>query len=768
MTTSIDTLIANAESRATTTRNWAFDAINEARSIVQDAIIGKAAELTTLPILTPIDIGKASAAPEQPTFAPVEMIQTADPDAPQSLEDIKDIDTGDKPTTKAKYEGYKAPSTVAHMEPFVDLSQPVKTDFIFPDPPPELLNPRFFAPKLTDLPAPKMGGYNIPHFSASNPVFDAHNLPPDVAVNIQPFNGTAPPTGTFTQPGSAPDFTAPSLDTNLPLDTTIAPTGLSGELSGAYSGAATSMISAVGGYVDAELTKINPEYHSQMAAIETQLTKYLQGGTGLKPEVEDQIYTRARAKNDAESRRVIAAAYADTAARGFTMPTGALFSAAQQARQAGADNNAAGAREIVVMQAEMEQKNLQFAVTTSVSLRKMAIDAVLGYMQTLGTINGQAVDMAKSVVSALVEAYNIQVRNYGQKIEGFKAQLSVYGAQVQAALAPLEGYKSEVQAYSAELQTDVTKANVFQAQVGAYDSSVKAAMAPVEIYKANISGVQAAIGAEKNKSDLFASQVGAFEAETKANLMPVTVYQAEVEGYKAGIGAQSTQVALYKAEVEGQQALAQMYQVQVGAITSQISLEKLKIDIFESQVRAFGAQVQAKDSEYKAYMAEISGEEAKIKAYQAQVQEFQAEAQVWKTKLDGQIAIQESTAKHNEAISSQYKAYVSTLQALIQARSAKAQAEHDVHKVQSTDYQARISHVVAEFNQLAAFARAQSEIDLTNQQKQMETLLEQTRNLRTYEQAMGGMLAAGLSPAAQMAGAALSGMNTLVSQAIQE
>ena len=53
---------------------------------------------------------------------------------------------------------------------------------------------------------------------------------------------------------------------------------------------------------------------SQMAAIEAQLTRYLNGGTGLDPLVEEAIYNRGRARNDFEAKRVQDAALREAAA----------------------------------------------------------------------------------------------------------------------------------------------------------------------------------------------------------------------------------------------------------------------------------------------------------------------------------------------------------------------------------------------------------------------------------------------------------------------
>ena len=120
--------------------------------------------------------------------------------------------------------------------------------------------------------------------------------------------------------------------------------------------------------------------------------------------------------------------------------------ASQQARQNGADNNAAAAREIVAMQAEMEQKNLQFAVTTSAGLRTAMINATLGYMQSIVTLDGQASEYARSMVNALIETYTATVRTYSARLEGYRTDAQVFQSLIQAALAGIEVYKAEIQA----------------------------------------------------------------------------------------------------------------------------------------------------------------------------------------------------------------------------------------------------------------------------------------------------------------------------------
>jgi hypothetical protein len=209
----------------------------------------------------------------------------------------------------------------------------ITTDFAFPDLPAELVNPVIAAPTLPD--------------------------------RIEP---------------TAPTIALPSFDGVAPTGDMTPPEDLAGQMVAAYNDVRPAMVAAIGSHVDAWLTRHNPQFFTQLQRIEDQLATYLAGGTGLSSDVEDAIYERAKDKEIAEARRTSRQAYANAAARGFTIPDGAVFSQDARARQAASDNLARSANEIAIKQAEMEQANLQFAVTTSTGLRQAMLSASLSYL----------------------------------------------------------------------------------------------------------------------------------------------------------------------------------------------------------------------------------------------------------------------------------------------------------------------------------------------------------------------------------------------------
>ncbi len=525
--------------------------------------------------------------------------------------------------------------------------------------------------------APNIGERNTPselsQFNEKLPSLDLGAQFPSAPSMVLPLDVVIPDRTI----GDAPVVQLPSFEGIRPQDVSAPPSNLDVALQNAYSVAVSQFVSMADAHVDAELAKLNPQYQSQMARIEEQLTKYLDGGTGLNPAVENAIYERARGKNDAEARRVRDQALADAATRGFTIPTGALLSATQQARQAGADANARAAAEIVVMQAEMEQKNLQFAVTTSAGLRTAMVNATMGYLQSIVALNGQAASHAQSMVNALVETYNAVVRAYTAKLEGYKADAQVFQARVQAAIAQIEVYKAEVQALMAMTQVDMAKVNV----------------------------------------------------------------------YRARIDALTAQAAMYKTAVE--------------AVVSKASLEKLKVDVFQAQVQAYSAQVGAKNAEWQGYVAQIQGDNAKVQAYNSQMQAYATEWQGYKVKIEAQAEAVKAAAMTNDARAKQYVAQWEGYKTVVAATGEVARTKLENQRQEVVAFQAETSAKVAKYNAGVEFYKATAQIGMANAKGLTETNIKQAELEMTYGKTLATLHSANASIHANLAGAAMAGMNAL-------
>jgi hypothetical protein len=604
MAADVTSLISNAQGYTTSLVTQATNAMQQA--VTTAGSIGYSVPNYTLATLP--NLPSATIDLTLPTLTDATMEAPPEPTDGLVFQDIPTMDAGVAPSLAATLPTITLPTDPSQLAAFTDVAPAINTSIAFPDPPAALLDPLLDAPTFAD-----------------------HAVP------------------------DAPQVLLPSFTATAPVDGTVAPTNLDTVFGNSYASAAPSMQAAVAGYVDSMMAKYNPQYSAQMSAIEAQLSKYLAGGTGLNAAAENAIYERSKSKVNAEALRVRDQALADAATRGFTMPSGALLSATQQARQGGADNNARAAAEIVVMQAEMEQKNLQFAVTTSTGLRTSMLNAALSYMQNLSTINGQALEYGKTVLNAVVETYNTAVKAFEVKLEAYKADAMVYETRLKAAMAGVELYKAEIDALQALTTVD-------HAEIEIYRARIESLVSVSNLYRTQIEAVQGRVGLEKLKLEMFQAQVQTYATQVQAK-------SAEWQGYTAAIG--------------GQTAKAQVYETQVRAFGAQVNAYQAVVSAKAEVIRAAAATNQARASQYQAQMSGYStlvqarGEVARTKienqrqvilAYQAKVQAQIGNAQVqqsyYKAAADVAIARAEGDIKAQIAGIDSQRAFNTTISQL--------------------------------------------------------------------------------------------------------
>lgn len=370
------------------------------------------------------------------------------------------------------------------------------------------------------------------------------------------------------------------------------------------------------------IDEYNPEYHTQLAAIETQLAKYLQGGTGLSEEIETKIYDRARAKNDLETKRAQDAIVADAAAKGFSLPTGAVFSAMNRARQEAATNNSKTSSEIAIAQAEMEQKNLQFAVTTSAGIRASMVGAASAYMGHVINIQGQAMRYAEMTYQTIVGVYNAAVQVFSARMDQFRVYATIYDTEIKGVLAEAELYRTEIAGLESAVNVDRAKVEAFKAVIDAataaanmYRAQIDAALGQANMEKLKIEAFQAEVQAYGAKVQALNSQWGGYTAELQGNRSRLETFNARLEAYSAGVKAQQTKIEAHaittKAIADTNASKASVYQTRLNTFRAQIDASKTvleaevaqnkgKLDSFMAQLSAFDAKTKYKTIEYSA------------------------------------------------------------------------------------------------------------------------------------------------------------------------
>lgn len=513
---------------------------------------------------------------------------------------------GDLPPFEAQLPLLNFPATPSTVSAFSGAAPNVDLNVVFPDAP-DLLSNMIDAPTITDRPVP-----------------------------------------------NAPEIIIPAFGSVAPADNINDVGDLKVELLNAKTYFSDQTVNACERRIDDMLYKMNPKYHDQMAKIETQLEKYLAGGSGFSEAVEDSIYERSKDKVNAEYLRTRDTAFNDSAKRGFTMPSGALFSAMMQARQQGADNNARASTDIAIKMAEIEQQNLQFAVTTSAGLRTTLLQAMLSYQQNLINIEGQALEGAKSVVNALVQTADIAIRIYSARLDAYKTEASVFVSRIQAASAVVEIYKAKISALEALTNVDMAKVSVYRARVDALNSVS-------QIYRTQVQTIIEKAQLERLKVDIFGAQVQAYSAMVQGK-------NAEIQGYAAAIGGEEAKVRVYSAQAQAYGARVSGYNAIVQAKATQVQATATRnrslLDGYIAMNQAYSVKMSAEASRVGA----ASDLQRNLITEYAQANSAaiaKASASAEKYRLVSQVAMEEGRLKANN-IQETARVRLATAQAVAQ------------------------------------------------------------------------------------------------------
>lgn len=515
--------------------------------------------------------------------------------------------------------------------------------------------------------APTLSGISVlepvrpgqtPHFGKTAPAVTT-SFP--VPASPGSFSGAAPTLTDITMP-STPTRNVPVFSGVKPADIGAAP-DVATAFNGAWSSASSSFGALAASEVDRFMREANPQYQSQLDALETKLAEFIRGDTetGFTPAVEQAIYGRSQARQAAEASRAADEALTRAARMGFTLPSGALMGAMNKSRQAAADNNAVSSREIVVMQAEMQQKNMQFALSTSAQLRQSMVQARIAYHGNMIQLNGQATQYAAAVADSLVKTYELAVSAFNARLDAYRADAGVFETLVKASLAEIEVYKAQIDGELAKVKVDEARVQVYRAQVDAHQSAV-------QTYQANIQAIVALAGLERIKLEGFEAEVRAFGAEVQASKSEWEAYAAAWNGEESKVKALLAQTQVYSAQVEGFRSAVSADATKSEAIAR---VNTANLNAYEADIRAWGEVARANAAKVSAM---ISAQDSLVKAYQVGSQAViaQANSEAERYRAVSQVVMENAKLHGNHEIETA-KVRLGALEAAAQTGVSAAQ-----------------------------------------------------------------------------------------------
>lgn len=323
--------------------------------------------------------------------------------------------------------------------------------------------------------------------------------------------------------------------------------------------------------------KPGAKYASQLLDdLKASLNARIQGGTGIAPAVEQQIWDRARDRETALALAREQEVLRGAEALGFPLPSGALAGQLADARREFYDKLSGLSRDVAIKQAEMEQQNVRDAITQALQLETTLLDDAY-------KLEMLAFETAKTTADNALAAFNATVEHYKALLAGYQAYAAAYDTVIRAEL-------NKVEVYKAMLAAEQTKADINKSLVDRYRAEIDGRMAVVEIYKSRVGAAQTLVELEKARIQAGGEQVRAFVATVNAET-------ARADMYKAQVGAEGTKVEAFR-------SLTQAYASKVGA-----QAEKARVELARYQ-----AQIAAKTLEWDGWKARLSAASSRMEA----------------------------------------------------------------------------------------------------------------------------------------------------------
>jgi len=440
---------------------------------------------------------------------------------------------------------------------------------------------------------------DVPEFTETDPVI---NL--DIALP-SPLDATLPaaPELTYVSVPDVPDVVIPDVPTLLSLEIPVLgdiglPT-FSATAPTAPSAPDPTMEWGESGYVS-----------SVLSTLQEKLQAWVNGtSTGLDPDVEQAIWDRGRAREDALSQREITGIHQGIGSRGFRLPPGAILVAESEAIRKAQENSSTVSRDIMIKQAELEQDNRRHSIESALNMEGALL---ADYDRRMG----RAFEARRLTATLAIDIFNAKVGLYNASVGAYQAAAAVFETELRAALSKLEEYRARLEGLRLLGELNTQQVEIYKARIAAVEQTVAVYREQVNAAKVTADTNQAIVAAH-------ASLVSAYEAQTRAKSEEYRAYGLQVDAearkidiFRAKSDAYASRVAGYSSMVDAKKAV----------LDSEITVNRrLPIEEFSSQVEAYRNQVAGEASRLEAligllnsrvqtYGAKIGGLEARSRA----------------------------------------------------------------------------------------------------------------------------------------------------------
>lgn len=232
----------------------------------------------------------------------------------------------------------------------------------------------------------------------------------------------------------------------------------------------TMVINQLAGLYDGYMAKYFPNDCGYLEKAQEWICNTLtNGGTGMSPQVEAQIFERGRSRVLREGYKAEKEVLATWASRRYALPPGAAVGQVLQIRKDTLGKTAEISRDVVIKQMEIEIENVRFAVEAATKLYGVAVGAAGDYLKALSVGPTSAMQVIPSITDS-------QSKLIGAATDYWKANISFEELRLKASM-PAAEYEQQSRIKNADWVMDMVKTQVAAAISAAQSVGTQAAAA---------------------------------------------------------------------------------------------------------------------------------------------------------------------------------------------------------------------------------------------------------------------------------------------------
>ena len=369
------------------------------------------------------------------------------------------------------------------------------------------------------------------------------------------------------------------------------------------------------------------EYTSELLDTATGLIKsdLENGGYGIDARDEQALWERAKDREMQNADAAMQDLSRSMAARGFTVPQGAMLAGMQKVQQQSRANISTINRDISLKRADLYVQARQFAITTGLQVEQFLISYHAGFAE-------RALNAAKYIFDAGVTLFDMQVKRYNAKLQLYQTVSQVYESQIRAALSKMEIFKAEIDA--ARLTVGINESQI-------------------NLYKAQLSSVEAVIG-------IYETEMQAANVAASMEKLKLEAFRERVDMYSTQIKAKSEEFGMYESAIRGEMSKVDVYKAETQAFETRLNAAKIEKDISRADAEHQMQVGKFRLAEYDAAMERFKVIlDNNVRTTETELRKYGVDTDVWKAQVETNIKQAtfelDKWAKNTAAVQDLYK-----------------------------------------------------------------------------------------------------------------